>query len=200
MMEFNFVGIAEGFQSLNVGDTKINGFEVSIAGQGNLFGWETSLIMGYTYLNPRFKEFGFDADPESDAFQNASNSSLCNDPEDPEKLNCENILKYRSRHSAKMDFQMTRNKFSIGMGATFDSQMVSIDTDLEGLVSLGSIQAWRKQHQHGDLILSARLGYQVKEFMKVSLVGDNITNREYVSRPGQLQSPANIALRMDFDF
>jgi outer membrane receptor for ferric coprogen and ferric-rhodotorulic acid len=78
--------------------------------------------------------------------------------------------------------------------------MVNIDNVLELLIASGSIGEWRRQNDHGNLILSARASYEITDFWKLSVIGNNITNEEYVSRPGQLQAPANVAVRMDFDF
>lgn len=203
MMEFNVVNgnLLGAFKSQNIGDTKIRGMEVSLVGTGELFGLKTDFLAGYTYLDPKFKEFDRDAEVGTDAWNNAINSSICNGLNDGGTYeDCTNILKYRSRHSAKIDIQSTYKKFSLGFGATYMSKMVNIDNVLELLIASGSIGEWRRQNDHGNLILEARAAYQITDFWKLSLIGKNISNREYVSRPGQLEAPANVAVRMDFDF
>lgn len=202
MMEFNTINgnLFAGFQSQNVGNTQINGMEISIVGSGDLFGLETTFLAGYTYLNPKFKEFDREAEFGTEAYNNANNSSICNGIDDPDYENCVNILKYRSKHSAKLDIQTKVNKFAFGVGAIYNSKMVNIDGVLESIIGGGSIGGWRRANDHGFLILSARASYQITDYWKASVIGKNITNEEYVSRPGQLEAPANIALRFDFDF
>jgi iron complex outermembrane receptor protein len=202
MMEFNVVNgnLLGAFKSQNIGDTKIRGMEISLVGTGELFGIQTDFLAGYTYLDPKFKEFDRNAESGTEAYNNAWNSSICNGIGDTLFLNCQNILKYRNKHSAKMDIQMTHKKFAVGFGAIYNSKMVNIDNVLELLIASGSIGEWRRQNDHGNLILSARASYEITDFWKLSVIGNNITNEEYVSRPGQLQAPANVAVRMDFDF
>jgi len=203
MMEFNVVNgnIIGAFKSQNIGNTEIRGMEISLVGTGELFGLKTDFLAGYTYLDPKFKEFDRDAEMGTDAWNNARNSSICNGINDDQTYeDCENILKYRSRHSAKIDIQTTYKKFSLGFGALYNSKMVNIDNVLELLIAKGSIGEWRRQNDHGNLILEARAAYQIADYWKVSIIGKNISNQEYMTRPGQLEAPANVALRMDFDF
>jgi outer membrane receptor protein involved in Fe transport len=56
----------------------------------------------------------------------------------------------------------------------------------------------RPEIQNGTFILNARVSYKYK-FAKISLVGNNLLNSEYWLRPGRLEAPRNIALRLDFN-
>ena len=40
-----------------MGGTDIKGLEATVAGQGELFGIPTSVLAGYIYLQPQFREF-----------------------------------------------------------------------------------------------------------------------------------------------
>ncbi len=205
MMEFNIVlaGFPPPFQSRNVGDTRIKGFETSITGRGKLFGLETTALIGYTYIDPKFKEFasidslrfGSAAFQQTDAYQNAINSSICSG----DRSNCRNVLKYRYRHTFKFDMESRYRKFSVGLAAIYNSQMENIDEVFEAFVVPG-LRQYRKEHQNGDLVMSARIGFFATDHLKLSLLGNNLTNREYVSRPGKLEAPRSITVRMDYDF
>ena len=47
----NYYGL--GFKSVNVGKTQINGFEISLSGQGKINkNLTVNLLAGYTYINP----------------------------------------------------------------------------------------------------------------------------------------------------
>jgi len=195
MMEFNLGKnlFTDGFQSQNVGDTSIKGAELSVAGQGKVGGAKLSVLAGYTFLDPKFKEFDntlpeFGTEP-SEGQLNALNSSADF-----------NILKYRSRHSAKIDGQLDLdNGLLIGASINFNSQVEAIDRVFETLIVPGLLE-YREQNQQGNTIVSARVGYTIKEHFRVTLVGNNLLNAEYSNRPGLIEAPRNVSLRLDYNF
>jgi len=85
---------AVGFQSINIGNTRIIGADFTLAGQGQLFGAPTRALMGYTYTQPQHKNF--------DTLQQKLSSVDYN------------ILKYRFKHTFKLDAETTLRKLSIG--------------------------------------------------------------------------------------
>jgi iron complex outermembrane receptor protein len=183
MMEFQFVTLF--FQVKNVGDTRIRGGEVSIAGQGKIGQVSLDVIGGYNYLDPRYLNF-------SDSIDRIPIISTTSDSI--------NILKYRSRHSGKIDVQATYKNYSAGFNFIYMSFMENIDNYLDGQQTFPSIRAFRDKPevQRGTFILNARVSYKYK-FAKVSLLGNNLLNSEYWLRPGRLEAPRNIALRFDFN-
>ncbi|MEZ4955530.1 MAG: TonB-dependent receptor [Saprospiraceae bacterium] len=209
MMEFTFVlteDFEAFFQSQNIGNTIIKGFEVSVNGRGNLFGLPTTLLAGYTYIDPKFKEFGLDEEKYPIGSQgniNATNSSNCSGGADSE--DCVNILKYRYRHTAKFDMESKYKKLSFGVSAQYTSFMENIDAVFELLLfnqegKSSQLREFRKTHNNGDLILGLRSSYTFNNNIKASLIANNVANREYASRPGKLDAPRNVTLRMDFNF
>ncbi len=204
MMEFNLLpGVfPPSFQSQNVGDTRIRGYEVSVTGKGKLFGMETTVLAGYTYIDPKFKEWasidslknGSEAFRQTDAYLNAINSSICSN-----KRSCENILKYRYRHTAKVDIETRAGKFAFGVSAIYNSFMENIDEIFESIVVPG-LRKYRTENDHGDLILGARAAFFPSDKLKVALIGGNLTNREYTARPGKIEATRNFTLRVDYSF
>ncbi len=204
MMEFTFIieNFNAFFQSQNIGDTRIKGYEISINGQGSLFGLQTTLLAGYTYIDPKFKEFGVDFPEGSRGRLNAQNSSVCStgDPDD-----CVNILKYRYKHTAKFDMETRFKKVSIGLAAFYTSYMENIDVVFELFLvnqegqSIG-LREFRQTHNNGDLVLNLRGAYFLTNQLKASILVKNVTNHEYSSRPGKLDAPRNFTLRMDYNF
>ncbi|MBK9456357.1 MAG: TonB-dependent receptor [Bacteroidetes bacterium] len=96
MMEFTFGYYPfPGFMSLNIGDTRIMGGEISFIGEGKIGTVPTTLIAGYTYIDPKFKDF--------DSIQNALSSADYN------------VLKYRFRHTVKFDVESTIKNFVLGL-------------------------------------------------------------------------------------
>jgi outer membrane receptor protein involved in Fe transport len=58
MMEFNVfrdTAFLVAFQSSNVGSTFISGIETNVFAQGKLKSFPTSLVVGYTYIDPKFQ-------------------------------------------------------------------------------------------------------------------------------------------------
>ncbi|MCF8245954.1 MAG: TonB-dependent receptor [Saprospiraceae bacterium] len=205
MMEFNvvFQGFKTAFQSQNVGDTRIKGLEVSVTGKGNLFGFETTVLAGYTFIDPKFQQwasldsikYGSSAFKQTDAYRNAVNSSICSNGG-----SCQNILKYRYKHTAKVDIETKIGQFNLGVSAIYNSFMENIDAIFEAPFVVPGLRQFREENDHGDLILGARVAYFPSEKLKIALICGNLTNREYSARPGKIEATRNVALRMDYSF
>lgn len=203
MMEFNVVlSLPLYFQSQNVGDTRIRGVETSITGRGKIFGLDFNILAGYTFIDPQFKDWPpldslKNPSPtfkQTQAYKNALNSSICSPIED-----CENILKYRFKHSVKFDFETTVAPFSIGVSCNYNSFMKNIDEIFEAVIVPG-LREFREKHDKGDLIVGIRAAYYFSNKLKGSLLVDNAFNREYSSRPGKVEAPRHYTLRVDYSF
>ncbi|MCB0688961.1 MAG: TonB-dependent receptor, partial [Saprospiraceae bacterium] len=107
MMEFVFTGPARGFQSQNIGDTRIKGIDFSLNGRGEILGIPAYLLAGYTYIDPRFQEF-----TERDSINSTAGY---------------NILKYRSKHLVKFDMQTDAEKLNVGLSLQYTSNQEAVD-------------------------------------------------------------------------
>jgi outer membrane cobalamin receptor len=122
MMEFLFsqelaakTGVI-GFQSQNVGNTVIKGVEASIAGQGTFGNLTPSVLIGYTYIDPKFKNY-----TATDSTNSTANY---------------NVLKYRFRHNFKFDVEVNHPKFAVGLSVMYNSRMEAVDRALDLLGGL----------------------------------------------------------------
>lgn len=189
MMEFNLVG--GGFASTNIGDTEIKGIELSMAGRGKIFGLPTSFIGGYTYVDPRFEEF--DNTPITPGERptrgqvNANNST-----------SDENILKYRSKHSFKIDIESQVGNLAIGLAAFYSSKVESMDLPL--ILVVKGLGEYFINENNGYTLFNGRLAYKFNEHIKASLILENIFNVEYFIRPALLENPRNLTARVDYKF
>ncbi|MCP3930934.1 MAG: TonB-dependent receptor [Bacteroidetes bacterium] len=194
MMEFNFTfepPFNLFFQSQNIGNTIIKGVDLSIAGEGNLFGLPTTLIFGYTFIDPKFQEFDISGkgitvqqiEAASEGQKNAYFSSVDY-----------NILKYRFQHSVKFDLESKVKNLSLGIGGFYNSNMEAIDAVFN---TLSGIEKFRSENDSGFFVFSARAGYQISKHLKVSLIGNNLLNEAYSLRPGLMEAPRNLTLRAD---
>jgi len=158
MIEFVFVGFADGFQANNIGNTIIRGVETSIQGQGAIYGVPTNIIAGYTYIDPKFKNF-----TENDQLRSSADF---------------NVLKYRFRHTLKVDIESTFKKFNVGVAMFRNSHMEAIDAIFETLVVPG-LREYRAENNNGFYLFNARVGYQANEHLKLGFLVRNLTNTEY---------------------
>ena len=196
-----------GARSTNIQNANIPGFEISLVGQGDLSeNISISILAGYTYINPTA------LNPDSTYLSTFSN---------PDTIIPKNsILKYRNKHLAKIDFQIDYKKFSLGMSARYTSLMRNIDAILETqnieitivdtnniIQQLPTNQAvlkdndkYRASRMTGDIIFDARIAYQINKKSKISILMNNLLNREYTNRPGNVMPPRTIIWQYSLRF
>ena len=179
MMEFVFVNTPLfGFQSQNIGDTRIRGVEISLAGRIEAGKIPIDIFGGYNYANPKYQDF----------------DGLTDFLEETSSIN-ENVLKYRSRHSYTMDIQSEFKNFMFGVAIQGASHVLAIDKILQTFIpDLGGYRAF---DNNGYQVFDARFGYSFNN-MDLSIHLKNIFNQEYTLRPGIIEAPRNLALRVDY--
>jgi len=190
MMEFTFVNLfPDGFQSQNVGGTIIKGLEFTVAGRGSLLGMPSTLLTGFTMIDPKFAQYdpSIPDDPlkATEGQKNAMNSSVDY-----------NVLKYRNKRTFKLDWESSYKKWSWGVAVFAASKMEAIDKVFEILVVPG-LRDYRAVHGGDYVLTDIRLGYRYKEKTKVSFLVGNLFNTEYSVRPGQIDAPRNYTIRLD---
>ena len=198
MIEFNLVRLQQGtgparsaFRAVNIGGTEISGFEVTVAGQGSLFGVPVSLLTGYTFVDPLFKEFDKTPIPAgqagSQAQINGTNSSAAN-----------NVLKYRSRHLFKFDLEANYKGAALGVETFYNSDIEAIDAAF--MLIINGLRRFREENDKGFTVVNLRTSYAFSDHVKLSFLVNNIANSIYSARPGLLEPPRNLTARMDFKF
>lgn len=202
MMEFGFAqwGTSAdpvnglGFKSLNVGDTRIRGLDVSVLAQGNLPGGIKSLLTaGYTYIKP--EQLSYDSTYIAKV---GVGNYLGSDSS--------NFLKYRYTHLLKADIEFQWRRVSIGMSLRYHSRMVNIDKiftsgflDIAFGQSLG-IAHYRNNRTTGDAIFDLRGSIQIMKEAKISLIVKNLFNHIYMERPADMQAPRIYVIQASFTF
>ena len=191
MMEFTFGLDITGasFTSQNVGNTRINGFEISLFGTAHIGPVEINGFGGYTYIDPIYTNF-----EGNELLQNSLSEGV-------------NVLKYRSKHNAKMDIQANYKSFALGFAINRTSHMINIDAVLEGrdfedfleMPDILGVKAYREENNNGFTRLDSRISYAYSNF-KFSIVINNLTNIEYTQRPALLEAPRSYAFRLDYVF
>ncbi len=174
---YNWVG----FQAQNAEQALISGAEFSFNSMGKIGEVDLTTLIGYTYMYP--------ISLNKDSIYKLSFS-------DPST----NMLKYRFNHMAKADIQATYKSISIGLSSRYNSYMKNIDRVFEdgvlGEELLVGMAHYRSVFNKGVAVFDARFGYQINEAFKVNFIANNVFNKEYVSRPGDVQAPRNFILQM----
>ncbi len=181
MIEFVFTQDAAGigFQGQNIGNTRINGYEIHLASQSKILGIPIRMFGGYTYIDPEYRDFD-----DNELLQNSLSS------EGPE-----NILKYRTRHNFKFDTEIEIKGIKLGANIEQTSHMINVDAQLEGFNGIGQ---YRDANDEGFRLLSFRLGYEWND-LSLTLNLKNALNIEYTQRPGLLEEPRNLGVRLAYN-
>ncbi|MEL6923877.1 MAG: TonB-dependent receptor [Bacteroidota bacterium] len=178
MIEFGIVRVFPlPFQARNVGNTVIRGVDISVAGQGKIGNIPINVLAGYTYIDPRFKDF-----TEMDSVESSVDY---------------NILKYRNRHSLKLDVEAKFGDFTVGVAHIYNSHVEAIDFIFEEIIP--GLKTYRQQNNNGYRLWDLRFSYQLNK-LKISVIGKNIFNEEYTLRPALLEGPRNLNFRLDYRF
>tara|TARA_B110000444_G_scaffold193334_1_gene183426 strand:- start:2327 stop:3988 length:1662 start_codon:yes stop_codon:yes gene_type:complete len=202
-----------GFRSLNTGESQVRGAEVTLMGRavwGKDDGHSLDILTGYTYTNPVSLTPEFNYHPDS---ASGSTTTFISSSYDP----ANNILKYRSQNLFRFDVQWTHPKGFIGMSARYQSTIQNFDlafVEFESQQLLGSypeghpfynensyenfitwgLENWIEGHPKAPLLLDVRVGWNLADEHRVSLVVSNLLNKEYSVRPLAIEAPRLINL------
>lgn len=177
MTEFTLVTQPSlGFQSQNIGNTTIKGFELSLVGKAQVWQIPIRIFGGYTYIDPTYDDF-------NERLQASSTSDV-------------NVLKYRTKHNAKVDLEASFKGVALGIAYNRTSHMLAIDSPFQ-LLPGPQIGEYRDLNNQGYNILNVRASYEWKA-LKFSFLIDNLNNVEYTQRPGKLEAPRSMTFRLDY--
>lgn len=208
-IEFNFGQIGTfadplfglGFASLNIGNTRVRGWEATLAGQGRIGKTGIQLLAGYTYTNPVTLDpqipYPIKISGNQYGTYNLSGSDSTG-----------NRLKYRFQHLAKGDIELTRGKWMLGASIRYNSFMQNIDRifneldDIFGFLGFPQIRLkqYREEHNKGTWVTDARLSYQVHKTARISFIVNNLFNTEYMLRPMLIEQPRTTAVQFTITF
>lgn len=186
-----------GFKSVNTGKAKVTGVDVSLIGQGKIGATEINMLAGYTFSKPvsltpddvyAISPVPADHPLSADNFDTLTYHNTSSDPGG-------NILKYRMQHLVRIDVEAKYKKLAVGASFRSNSHMQNIDLIFEQLetyypsVFNTGLLEWRKNHTKGDYIFDFRISWQITSKQKVSLIVNNVLNREYAIRPLAIEDP-----------
>ena len=174
-----------GFRSLNTGESQVRGVEVSLMGQakwGSNDQHSLDILTGYTYTNP------ISLTPDYNYGDGVTTTYLGTSYD-----TTGHILKYRSPHLVRFDAQWTHPKGFVGVSARYQSVLQNFDKafvtfeDLE-FVDWG-LNDWLEDHPTLPWIIDLRVGFNVSNHSRLSVVVSNLLNEEYSIRPLAIEAP-----------
>jgi outer membrane receptor protein involved in Fe transport len=209
-----------GFSSQNVGKTRILGAEIMFGLQGKVKDWTFSFSGGYTFIDPRALNFNDPLDLKN--YQGAKLTTAIY--ENPDSLNyityamtsssTSNILKYRNRHTVKIDVTVGWKKFELNNNLQYASYMENIDYAFTSAIfkQIGGnafryLDQWRNYKEsipigkgRGDIIWNMGFGYSPIPSVKMNFIIKNALNWEYTPRPASYEAPRSYTLQLSYTF
>jgi iron complex outermembrane receptor protein len=173
-------GISDvGFKATNVEQSRVYGGELEVMLK-RLFGnLEATVTGGYTFIYP--VEFNSYTNQNTDIY-----------------------LKYRRKHSAKMSFISTWHRVVCGLDLYARSKTLNIDDVFLNPATreeiLPGFYDYWQENNTGYFMMDGNIGYRVSEPLNVSIAVKNITNTEYMGRPGDIQPHRNFSIRLSGRF
>jgi outer membrane receptor protein involved in Fe transport len=170
------------FTSVNIGPVRMYGIDASITTSGKLSPNLTlNILAGYNYSNPITldPEFMFYSDSAGSVNYIKSSSVIETDSN-------ERVLKYRFRHTAKLDAEVVWKKWNLGFSYRYNSFMENIDNAflaLDKIIFNTGLQEFRDQQRGGTHVMDARIGFSISPQSRLSLIVNNLTNLSYSLRP-----------------
>ncbi|HBQ83045.1 MAG: hypothetical protein A2X03_14275 [Bacteroidetes bacterium GWA2_40_15] len=168
-----------GFQATNVEQSKVYGFETEFSLNFSSGNMNTILSGGYTYIYPV-------------EFNPASNS------------NTDTYLKYRRKHSLKLESNTFYKKFQFNFLVYFKSKILNIDdvflNEMTREQILPGFYDYWQDHNTGYLLIDEIIGYKISKIITASVAIKNALNTEYMGRPGDIQPHRNVSLRLSGEF
>ncbi len=168
-----------GFMADNLEQSRVYGTEIEFLLNRNWSDIKITAGGGYTYIYP----------VEFNAYTNKSTGEF---------------LKYRRKHSFKINIGASSKKFETNLTLYAKSKILNIDDifldEAIGEQILPGFPQYWLTHNTAYLVLDSSLGYNLNQWLILSFVVKNITNTEYMGRPGDIQPQRNFSLRLSGKF
>ena len=168
-----------GFLATNIEESRVYGTETEFSLNRMLGKFNTQLTGGYTFIYP--VEFNTVTHHNTDTY-----------------------LKYRRKHSALLGLNTSYKKFELGINLFAKSKILRIDdvflNPLTREQILPGFYDYWQTHNTGYFAMDIHFGYMVSRVLNLSLTVKNLTNTEYMGRPGDIQPQRNYSIRLSGDF
>jgi outer membrane receptor protein involved in Fe transport len=182
-----------GFKFFNTGRSRIWGIDATLFMQYNIKkDIAISLLGGYTYSMPQTLEphkiYGYDDNGPLSYSKTASDTT-------------DNILKYRIRHTVKVDLNVDIKNFYFGFTTRYYGPMENIDQFFLTLDAIGfafkGMNKFMQEQNNGSVVFDLRASYRVKRF-KFAFIVDNLLSTTYSVRPMGVAAPRLTTIQITY--
>jgi iron complex outermembrane receptor protein len=168
-----------GFMAMNVEQSRVYGSELEFLLNRNFGEFKTTISGGYTFIYP--VEFNSFTHKNTDIY-----------------------LKYRRKHTGKISFNSKWGKYDFGLSLYARSKILNIDDVFVNPLTRekilpGFFDYWTNDNK-GYFLMDGNIGYKLNNYLNLSLAVKNITNTEYMGRPGDIQPQRNFSIRLSGKF
>jgi iron complex outermembrane receptor protein len=168
-----------GFRATNVEQSRVYGTELELQMERSFGNLHTTVTGGYTYIYP----------VEYNSFTNR---------------NTDIFLKYRRKHSGKLGLNAVYKRYDAGIYMYVRSKTLNIDDVFLNPLTReeilpGFYDYWLANNK-GYFLADVSAGFNINGSLKLSLAVKNVTNTEYMGRPGDIQPHRNYSLRLSGSF
>jgi len=168
-----------GFKATNIEQSRVYGCELELILNGSVGKLNTSLNGGYTFIYP------MELSPVTHS-------------------NTGDYLKYRRKHSGKLSLNASWRKIESEVSLYARSKILEIDSfflnEETGEAILPGFPDYWATHNTGYFLMDGSFGYIVNKKITLSVAVKNITNSEYMGRPGDIQPQRNYSMRFSAKF
>jgi iron complex outermembrane receptor protein len=194
-----------GFRNENIAEARIFGWEGTISGSNKIKKAVLTYMFGYTYnyaanaqedttlnriipvIKGAFRAFKI-SDEEFKEFYDSGEQNILY-----------GMLRYRFRHTIKMDINVDFKKFSFGTNVRYYSFMDRVDAVFA--FAIPNIQDYRdSQNYKGDFVVDLRAQYHFSENFSLGFICKNALNNDYQLRPAKPDAPRSYTFQGKFTF
>jgi len=166
-----------GFKGLNIGNTLIEGYEISTAMEKEIGKLHATLYGGYTFVLP---------------YNRDSVGKKLSVP-------YHEYLSFRHKDMVKANLELGYKKFGIGFYSFYNSPFLNMDQFFINLIKGLSQNNYWMPYSAG-FVADLRLSYKITKAVNLSLFAKNVFNKEYMEVPGNTNAPRNFQLQMVWEF
>jgi outer membrane receptor protein involved in Fe transport len=185
-----------GFKAFNVGHVRAGGVDFSLQGEGKIKDVMIRILTGYTYSLPvnmstdeSLKDYG----NYTKLFFESLGKSKAEDGSYLKKV----IMPYRNRTTAKFDLDLAYRKLTFGYSIFYYSVYEKVD---DFVLLLPGVKTFFSNAGNADVIHNIRVGLKPTKNYSVGLLVNNLTNREYATRPGKLDPARTLVIQLLVNF
>jgi iron complex outermembrane receptor protein len=110
--------------------------------------------------------------------------------------NTDTFLKYRRKHSGLLSLDTQIKRATIGFSLFMRSKILNIDEVFITTPILPGFGEYWAGHNRGYTTIDWNFGYMINEKFTLSFAVKNLTNVEYMGRPGDIQPQRTWSIRV----